>query len=469
MPQYHHLARLPGCLLLRRSLSLCAALLAACGGGSASSDTPPLDASVAFAATDLDFPNPERGMTRSLGPLASVSDNQLAALSADGVRLAYAPLRLDPWRDASLPDNLLTQLDDAFARVRQAGLKLVLRVSYNDPAVPGGDLRDASLARIREHIARLAPTLASNADVIAYWQAGFIGAWGEWHDSTNGLEAPDARLAVRDALIAALPPGRSLQFRQPADLQRWYPTPADASTTGAQARIGLHNDCFLADDTDVGTYPDGEPQRSYIRQLSAITPFGGETCAPPDPARARNSCADILREGAEYHVSYLGEDYYTPTFHDTWAAQGCLGTVRTRLGYRFELTHLAHTASAAPGETIGLRLELVNRGWARLHNARPVQLLLRHEESGQIVRIPLAGVDPRQWTPGQAILIKLRVTLPAGLASGRHALLLALPDEDPRLADDPRYAIRPANADQGGQGWDAALGAFALGSRITLR
>ena len=200
-----------------------------------------------------------------------------------------------------------------------------------------------------------------------------------------------------------------------------------------------------------------------------FTPFGGETCAPPDPARARNSCADILREGAEYHVSYLGEDYYTPTFHDTWAAQGCLGTVRTRLGYRFELTRLAHTASAAPGETIGLRLELVNRGWARLHNARPVQLLLRHEESGQIVRIPLAGVDPRQWTPGQAILIKLRVTLPAGLASGHHALLLALPDEDPRLADDPRYAIRPANADQGGQGWDAALGAFALGSRITLR
>lgn len=75
MPQYHHLARLPGCLLLRRSLSLCAALLAACGGGGASSDTPPLDASVAFAATDLDFPNPERGMTRGLGPLASVSDN----------------------------------------------------------------------------------------------------------------------------------------------------------------------------------------------------------------------------------------------------------------------------------------------------------------------------------------------------------------------------------------------------------
>jgi len=463
------LARRPCRPLLRRSLSLLAALLVACGGGGGSSDTPPLDASVSFTATDLDFPNPERGMTRSLDALATASDSQLATLSAAGVRLAYAPLRLDAWRDASLPDSLLNQLDDAFVRVRGAGLKLVLRVSYNDPAAPGSDPRDASLVRIHEHIARLAPTLAANADVIAYWQAGFIGAWGEWHDSTNGLDDPDARLAVRDALLAALPPGRSLQFRQPADLQRWYPSPAVETSTGPQARIGLHNDCFLADDTDVGTYPDGEPQRSYIRQLSAVTPFGGETCQPPDPAQARNSCADILREGAEYHVSYLGEDYYTPTFHDTWAAQGCLGTVRTRLGYRFELTRLAHTASAAPGETIGLRLELVNRGWARLHNARPVQLLLRHEDSGQVVRIPLVGVDPRQWTPGQLIQINRRLDLPAGLASGPYALLIALPDEDPRLANDPRYAIRPANADQGTQGWDAQLGAFALGSRLTLR
>jgi len=100
---------------------------------------------------------------------------------------------------------------------------------------------------------------------------------------------------VRDALIAALPPGRSLQFRQPADLQRWYPTPADASTTGAQARIGLHNDCFLADDTDVGTYPDGEPQRSYIRQLTRSPPSAARPArrpTRPGPATAApTSCA----------------------------------------------------------------------------------------------------------------------------------------------------------------------------------
>ena len=74
------LARRPCRPLLRRSLSLLAALLVACGGGGGSSDTPPLDASVSFTATDLDFSNPERGMTRSLDALATASDSQLATL-----------------------------------------------------------------------------------------------------------------------------------------------------------------------------------------------------------------------------------------------------------------------------------------------------------------------------------------------------------------------------------------------------
>lgn len=126
-----------------------------------------------------------------------------------------------------------------------------------------------------------------------------------------GVDATIA--AVRKAEPARRPAARAQPAvppaRRPAAL---VPLACGGDKHGPQARIGLHNDCFLADDTDVGTYPDGEPQRSYIRQLSAVTPFGGETCQPPDPAQARNSCADILREGAEYHVSYLGEDYYTP-------------------------------------------------------------------------------------------------------------------------------------------------------------
>ncbi len=470
----------PSHYLLRPLLIAAAvALMTSCGGGSSDggsgggigdagdgsngSAVSPLDRSVAFRASNEDFPNPERGMTRALGNLLTVTSSQLQYVVNQGASLAYAPLLLDPWRNSDLPSSALNDLEASLGRVRQAGLKVILRATY-------GSNDDTSLARIQGHIRQLGPVLARNADVIAYWQAGFIGAYGEWHSSTNDLNTPASHAAVRDALLAILPANRNLQFRRPDDLQRWYPTPANENTTGVQARIGLHNDCFLADDTDKGTYPAGESQRAYIRALSGRTVFGGETCDPsPNLAQARGSCTDILREGRQYHVTYLGETYYTPAFHDQWKAQGCMAEVRRSLGYRFELTAAAHSSSGSAGQNIGLHLDLVNRGWARLTNPRPVELLLRHATTGAITRLALPGVDPRHWLPGQSVRIERDITLPASLASGEYTLYLALPDEDSRLATDPRYAIRPANASTGdGQGWNAELGAFALGSSLSV-
>ena len=88
-------------------------------------------------------------------PLPSPPAIRITGRATPSSATFVAATDLDAWRDASLPDSLLNQLDDAFVRVRGAGLKLVLRVSYNDPAAPGSDPRDASLVRIHEHIARL--------------------------------------------------------------------------------------------------------------------------------------------------------------------------------------------------------------------------------------------------------------------------------------------------------------------------
>nr|WP_294810434.1 hypothetical protein [uncultured Sphingomonas sp.] len=49
--------------------------------------------------------------------------------------------------------------------------------------------------------------------------------------------------------------------------------------------------------------------------------------------------------------------------------------------------------------------------------------------------------------------------------------LIAFPDASPRLSGDPRYAIRPANADDPakGQGWEAMLRAFRTGTSVRAR
>lgn len=391
---------------------------------------------------------------------------------ARGYRLVFGLVRLDAYKATALPASVLNSLSTAFGAARQAGLKVVPRFVYNYPEneTQYRDAQDAPLNVLQGHVAQLKPVFQDNADVIAYFQAGFIGAWGEWHTSSNNLTSATGMAAVRDALLDALPATRSLQVRYPGVLMSWSPQP------GASTRIGMHNDCFLASTTDVGTYSENattrQAERAYVQQLSRVAPFGGETCNPADEAGAqpRTSCDDILREGRAYGLSYLNDDYYRDIFHKTWEAQGCMAEVKRNMGYRFELVSTEHAGTLAAGATATIGFTVRNVGWARAYNSRPVVLVLRHRTNGEVHRLPVAGVDVRDWVPGSDIATGGSVTLPAAMTAGAYDVLLAMPDAAARLAGDVRYAVRPANADvpASGQAWDAQLGAFRFGTTLTV-
>lgn len=439
----------------------------------------PAAVSADFRFTGADLANPERGFYQA-------ADTNLDALSAafvtqtyaKGQRLIYARINLEPYRDSDLPEALLNRLDAAFERARQGGVKLIVRATYNYPRgeTEYRDAKDASLPRVLAHLAQLKPLLKRNEDVIAFMQAGFIGAWGEWHTSSNTLTTQKSRTRIKDALLDATPATRFVQFRYPPHIQEWSPKlPELGAALDGSFRTGFHNDCFLASDTDVGTYDDQpdprDRQRKYTDALGDLAPFGGETCNPADDPnpRPRVTCADILIEGARFNVTYLNDGYYRRLFHDNWREQGCLGSVRDHMGYRFALVKVSHPGAVAQGGTLSVSIVVCNLGWARLYNPRPVEILLRDRKSGAIRRIPAKGGEPRLWLPRTDTSQTLAVTVPGDLL-GRQEVWLALPDAGPRLKGDPRYAIRPANADDraNGQGWDPLNGAFALGTLVDV-
>lgn len=433
-----------------------------------------------FTASSAEIANPERGM------YVWAADNLLQWTQADadakfqsGYRVVYAPVRLDAHANTTLPASVLTQLSSGFAMARRAGLKLVPRFLYNYPAseTEYQNVKDAPLARVLGHIDQLKPVLTANADVIAYLQAGFIGAWGEWHTSSNNLTDPGPRTQIRDALLAALPADRFLQLRYPAYLMAWAPTVPSWRDGSAASRIGAHNDCFLASATDVGTYSENaterQNERNYIAALSGVAPFGGETCNPADEQAAvpRTNCSDILAEGRQFNLTYLNNDYYRDIFHVRWEQQGCMAEVRRSLGYRFELATLRHTDAVTAGQSGSLLLTVRNVGWARAFNPRSVQLLLKHRTSGAVVRLALPSVDPRTWLPNTTSTVSAGFTVPPGTPTGAYDVMLALPDSAASLASDVRFSVRPANADNNAksQSWDAVLGAFRAGTVLTVR
>ena len=453
-------------LSLVRSALLSAVLLLA-GSYPVKAQTDPASSdlvSADFRFSGADLANPERGFYQAADTdLDALSAAFVAQTYAKGQRLVYARINLESYRDRDLPAALLDRLDAAFETARQGGVKLIVRTTYNYPRgeTQYRDAKDAALPRVLAHLAQLKPLLRRNEDVIAFMQAGFIGAWGEWHTSSNNLTTEQSRTRIKDALLDAAPATRFVQFRYPPYIQAWSPRlPELAAALDGSFRVGFHNDCFLASDTDVGAYDDQpdvrEAQRNYTDALGDLAPFGGETCNPaddPDP-RPRITCADILAEGARFNLTYLNDSYYRRLFHDNWLKQGCLDAVRGRMGYRFGLVRVSHPATVAQGGALSVSIVVRNVGWARLYNPRPVEVLLRDRKSGVIRRLSTQGGDPRRWLPRADTRQTLTAVVP-GDVLGEQEVWLALPDTGPRLKDDPATPFAwpmPTMAQRGSDG-----------------
>lgn len=435
-----------------------------------------------FSGTDAEIANPERGFYRwAWTDLDQFSKSDGADAYKNGIRIVYAMVRLDGYKSSALPASLLSRLRTALSNARQSGVKVIPRFVYNYPAneTEYRDVTDASLSRVLAHIAQLKPVLQENSDVIAYLQAGFIGAWGEWHTSSNGLASSTNRTAIRDALLDAMPKDQFVQFRYPPHLMAWFasaPGESSALNGSAASRSGVHNDCFLASATDVGTYSDNAStrteQRNYTMALSKVSPFGGETCNPADEdgAQPRTSCAAILGEGKQFSLTYLNSEYYTEAFHSRWKKDGCYAEVQRSMGYRLEFLSTEHAATAAAGAAWPIRIALRNVGWARPYKPRQLSVFLKHRVSGNVLKL-VTSVDPRTWTAGNTFAHDTSVGIPSTAQPGEYDIYLALPDGAAQVNGDPRFAVRPANADNAGnrQAWDAALGAFRIGTIVTVK
>jgi hypothetical protein len=393
--------------------------------------------------------NPERGLFRflDLRNLGSVAE-----LRAQGFTLFYGRVLIDDYRERELDGALLETLAESFAEARAAGVKALPRFYYADD----GSAPDAPLERVLSHVSALAPLLNDEADVIAALHAGFVGAWGEWHASTNDLTEPASRKAIFDALLAALPASRMVLARRPSHKLAAYGGPLDEASAfqgDALSRVGHLNDCFVASDDDVGTYQ--EPgEKAYAVEDSAFTAVGGETCAVNPP---RSDCASAESELALHHMSFLNVDYH-PDVLEGWRDQGCFERIRCRLGYRFALLAHASPETATPGSTQAFSVRIVNDGYARAYNPRPARLLL---DGPRTVSLDVA-LDVRRFAPGETSEHCLSVVLPAELEPGDYRLGLAFPD--PELADDPRFAVRFSS----GTTWDETLGVNWLDASLTI-
>jgi hypothetical protein len=409
-----------------------------------------------YDVTDEDFLNPERGYYVTMDV---VTERDPSWVRSTGHTMALATVRLDDYRDRPLDSALLSALRAGFASVREAGIKVIVRFAYNDDASG----LDADRAQMLEHISQVTPILRDNADVIAVLQAGFIGAWGEWHSSASGLDNDADRSAILRALLDAMPPSRAVQIRTPMFKDAIFPggplSPEEAWSSEDRARVGHHNDCFLASADDYGTFDSPiTTWEDYVELDGRYLPVGGETCHLYAP---KTDCQAALGFLQDQHWSYLNEEY-NQTVLDSWVAQGCADEISRRLGYRLALSSAIVSEAVAPGGVLEVKLAIDNQGFSAPFNRRPVYLELRR--GTQRWRVKLYNRDGRKFLPGRSYVVA-RLRVPGNLvAASDYELSLWLPDEAPAVHRDPRYAIRLANPGV----WDAARGTNVITSSLVI-
>lgn len=428
---------------------------------------------VLYEPTDAIFINPERGFymwTDATVPISAPAAGNLqpavlrsARLFPDGYSLIIRLYNLHLFRDKELTQAALDFIQTDFDRLREAGIKAIVLFRYSTVI---GD-PDAPLEIVLRHIEQLAPVLQENYDVIAVMKAGFIGAWGEWHASTHNLTDLENKRAILFKLLDALPPERMVLLRYPSDKIYIFETedpltPEQAYDGSYFARTGHHNDCFLASETDVGTYRISVTwEKEYLHLDTRYVPMGGETCRVREGERYRSETA--LKELEQLRWSFINSSYYKGTL-DTWRAEGSMDEIQRRLGYRFALIEGEFTPVATRSEQLFVRLGIKNEGWAAPFNPRGLEIVMRNMDSGSIHVFPLPD-DPRLWLGGETVVVAADLQIPDDMPVGEYQLLLHLPDPAERLYGRPEYSIRLANEGV----WEANTGFNRLHMTVEVR
>ncbi|MCC3278437.1 DUF4832 domain-containing protein [Arthrobacter sp. zg-Y40] len=448
---------------------------------------------VAYEPSDSVIANPQRGFyhhtathfnTAKPEQNTPLTEADLAGLRSKGITQILRVVYLEDFAaNPVLDERVLSQLQADYDTARTAGISVITRFAYvGDDGGATPPYGDAPLDIVLAHIKQLGPVLRANADVIPVVQNGFIGRWGEGYYTDHFVADPANpgvvteqdwanRSAVTQALLDELPADRGVQVRTMATKQHLLNVPPAASSavTAEQAftdtpiaRIGHHNDCFLSDYDDGGTYLS-DPRTldyEYLAADSVYVPVGGETCKVV-PSRSEWETASV--ELARYHYSYLNTDYNRLVL-DSWG-EPALDETAKRLGYRFVM----ESSTVTPAEdSVEVSVDIRNDGWAAPYLPRTAMLQLTGSD-GTSVSVPFtSNADARHWLAGTTTTLSTTLSLSdpaiAALAEGSYSLSLALPSSDARTAGDPRFAVQAANLGT----WNETDGTNALNQAVVV-
>jgi hypothetical protein len=351
-----------------------------------------------------------------------------------------------------LSSDMLGKIDAGIAAFAGTGIRLVIRFTYNfGPIGPGA--MDAPIDLIATHIDQLAPILLRHKDLIFALEAGFIGTWGEWHDSTNGNDTAGAQKIVLNKELSYFQGLFPILVRYPGDLIQF--TGGAVPVPG----LGLHDDFYASNSVDGATWNTcdrgagyclsgytSDELKAFAAQVSTKTMFAGEFGALDTNLQ---TCSALDEYSFTLHPQSISIFPFPKDIGSFLQSEGCATAFYNRIGTRIELQNLNIIGSATPGGRLYVAATMVNAGYGRVIRRRPVTLiLLQNGEVVEKIKLRTDQIDLRTLASSANPVpstFGFQFVLPEKLLPGPISIGLFIHDPAPSLSLQPAYAL-PLNS-----------------------
>lgn len=333
-----------------------------------------------------------------------------------------------------IPQEGFERMQRVFDTAKERGIKLLVRFAYESDMEGTGEAADEIMLG---HMEQLKPILEKNVDVIHTVEAGFLGAWGEWHSYKMAHD----ELAILKGILDMVPERLYVQVRYP----RVKNVLADAEPDNPHLkRMGYHDDSFFG--WQDARWNDGlnpwEVHWEQMRKDSPYGPQGGEMfwgCQYTLDAWAPTTGEMAIRKYSAFHQNSFsiyhsfmeepfvawaepGAGYYsmldwltepvTPQWLDSYAVvydplwfqdeygqsidRTAFEFVHDHLGYRLRALDATVEGKLGCGEKLKVTMNLQNTGFSAVFNMQSGLAVLDGE--GNVLSAVAAG-DPTGWLP----------------------------------------------------------------------
>lgn len=297
--------------------------------------------------------NPGRGwyQIHTFSAEEEVSTEELQWCLGDMDTLALVFIDIGYYREQTLDERCLANINDILDFFSQSGMDMILRIAY-DRQGKAWEREPYSFSQVMEHMKQLGPVLSRYAEHIYIYQGMLVGSWGEMHSSRFLATAQMERLI--SALENCLERHVFLAVRRPS---HWRTLHLNGESEFGRTRVGLFDDGIFGSDTHLGTFGRStadeagwgaawsvEEELAFEEKLCRYVPQGGEVLYEEAKAEERSLDATVERL-RRMHISYLNrvhdprilELWKRMTWRERgpWEGMNGFDYIGRHLGYRF--------------------------------------------------------------------------------------------------------------------------------------